>query len=67
MPDGFERKGDRSKPGLRLGLRPGDRVMINDALEVEFIGVQGNYIRLLFSGDPKEWTIKRAPEAKNHG
>ena len=63
MPQGFEATA-KGKPGLRLGLRPGDKVMINDKLEVEFIGVQGNYIRLLFSGDPKEWKIQRKPEAK---
>lgn len=64
MPEDFERKGDRSKPGLRLGLKPGDRVMIGDRLEIEYIGNQGNYIRLLFSGDSKEWTIKRVPQVR---
>ena len=61
MPEGFDRVGDRQKKGLRLGLRPGDRVAINDGLEIEFIGVQGNYIRLLFSGEPTKWKIKRKP------
>ncbi len=66
MPEGFKRsRADIEKPGLRLGLRPGDKVIINDSLEVEFIGVQGNYIRLLFSGDPNEWTINRKPMVKS--
>jgi hypothetical protein len=65
MPADFDRTGDKSKPGLRLGLRPGDRVVINDELEIEFIGNQGNYIRLLFSGDATKWKIRRGAEVKS--
>lgn len=65
MRPNFPREGDPQKPGLRVGLRPGDKIMINDSLEVEFIGVQGKYIRLLFLGNPEEWKITRKPEVKS--